>query len=130
MTAIADLETRRSVWLGFSELYLDTDPAPAYASLARTLAASPYPLDELRRILFEEVHPVVRGNLLASAGVWNGFDPDWLCGRIAARQARPRWLRLPAGLLAATAKAAWRELEPRIARLRGVGSAFPQNTSK
>ena len=130
MIGIADIGTRRGVWVGFSELYLDTDPAPAYDCLARILAASPYPLGELRRILLEEVHPVLRGNLLSSAGVWNGFDPDWLCARIAARLARPLWLRLPAGLLAATAKAAWRELEPRIARLRGVGSAFPQNTSK
>ena len=130
MIGNADIETRRGVWIGFSELYLDTDPAPAFDSLARSLAASPYPIGELRRILFEEVHPIVRSNLMASAGVWDGFDPDWLCARIAARLARPRWLRLPAGLLAATAKVAWRELEPRIARLRSAGAAVPQNTSK
>ena len=104
--------------MGFSELYLDTDPAPAYESLARILAASPYPLGELRRILLEEVHPVLRGNLLSSAGVWNGFDPDWLCARIAARLARPLWLRLPAGLLAATAKASWRRRTASMVRVQ------------
>ena len=78
MIGIADIGTRSGVWVVFSELYLDTDPEPAYHSLARILAASPYPLGELRRILFEEVHPVLRANLLSSAGVWNRFDPDRL----------------------------------------------------
>lgn len=130
MRDIADIEMRRGVWISFSELYLDTDPVPAYAHVARTLAASPYSLDELRHILFEEVHPIVRANLWASAGIWDGFDNDWLCARIAARLARPRWLRLPAGLFAATAKTSWRELEPRIARLREAGTVVLQNTSK
>ena len=79
---------------------------------------NPPTLDELRRILFDEVHPAVRGNLMVSAGVWSGFDADWLCARIAERRQRPRWLRLPSVILAAAARASWAELESRIVRLR------------
>ena len=73
-----DLAHRRPVWEALSELYLDTDPVPSHEARARQLAASPYPIEHLERILSEEVSPVCQSNLRAVTGVWTGFDARWL----------------------------------------------------
>lgn len=108
----SELNLRRPVWLALSELYLDTHPA--WHRVAAQCARSPFDLTELRRILFDEVHPVVGSNLRSVAGVWDGFDEDRLVAAIMARQRGPcfrlAWWedrRYP-----------WRELKPRIAALR------------
>lgn len=88
-----DLANRRPVWEALSELFLDTEMSPeALAGIAHTLANSPYSADELRQILFDEVHPACSANLLSVAGVWSGFDADRLQARILARsRARLHW---------------------------------------
>ncbi len=89
---------RRPVWAALSCLYLDSDLTPDDLDhLVRVLAASPYSAVELEWILLTEVHPACVANLLAVAGVWAGFDADWLQDRIIARH-RARW-RWPARLL-------------------------------
>ena len=86
------------MWAAWSSLYLDTEPSPALQEAdARTLAASAYNLDELRHILWAEVHPACCGNLLAVAGEWGFFGDDWLRDRILARERSP--LRWPSSLL-------------------------------
>ncbi|HMB57703.1 MAG TPA: hypothetical protein VKM35_10900 [Arenimonas sp.] len=88
---------RERVWIALSDLYLDTDIDALIAPCARVLAAAPFSRDELAQLLFEDVHPVLAYNLAASAGVWEGFDHQWLCARIHARaqgwhaRMRPSW---------------------------------------
>lgn len=92
----ADLAARRPVWAALSELFLDTDIAPTLAWRVRTLAQSPYSIDELQAILVDEVTPACRWNLLSVAGEWAGFDLDALEGAILARAAqrsRSPWRR-------------------------------------
>jgi hypothetical protein len=92
-----DIINRRPVWAALSCLYLDTElSADDLAHLAEQLADSPYSVDELKFILFAEIHPVCLGNLRQVAGIWSGFDSDWLEARILQRQRA--WLRRPAWL--------------------------------
>lgn len=85
-----DLANRRPVWLALSDLFLDTDVTSLYDATARVLSASPYSLEQLESILFDEVYPVCCPNLLSVAGVWTGFDAEWLEHRILALNAFKR----------------------------------------
>lgn len=124
-----DLSARRPVWVALSDLYLDTDVTDACPYVARVLADSPFPVEHLRHMLFHEVHPVVRVNLLAATGVWTGFDPDWLVERIVRRRAWPRWRRVAARpfdrLLRSCAQDLWSQLLPLVvaARAQRAGAA-------
>jgi hypothetical protein len=109
-----DLDTRRPVWRALSDLYLDNSYRDFVRAAARALAPSLYTLDELREILWLEVHPVLVWNLWAPIGVWDGFDLDWLAGCILrseykrrGRKPRPACGRRYAQLL-------WRLLESRF----------------
>lgn len=83
---------------------------PDWNWVARACAASPYSLEELQRILYDEVHPVVHLNLWAVAGVWTGFDEEWLVSSILSRRRRPL-LRLP---WPEARRYPWRQLAPLI----------------
>ena len=87
----------------------------AYVSIAETLAASAYSLAELRRILDDEVTPVLQGNLCQVAGEWCGFDEEWLVEQISARFGKRRWR--PALL---NLDSDWRALTALVARLRNL----------
>lgn len=84
-----ELEQRRPVWDSLSTLYLDTDVTLLRGYRARTLAASPFTLEELEAILIDEVYPVCWTNVLNIAGEWAGFDPAWLQSRIVQRLTSP-----------------------------------------
>lgn len=89
-SGVDDDSARVPVWVALSDLYLDTAVETFHDAIADTLAASPFPLDELQAMLVHDVHPVLFTNLMAPAGVWTGFDPDWLVARIRARGGRRR----------------------------------------
>ncbi|MCQ4165646.1 DUF7079 family protein [Tahibacter harae] len=93
MNPADDLAARRPVWQAFALLYLDSDIEAALPGIAATLAAAPYSVAQLHDILRYEVNPVLHWNLHATAGVWDGFDADWLEREILRRSRRPRWLR-------------------------------------
>jgi hypothetical protein len=78
----AELSARRPVWEALSDLFLDTDTSLAREWRVRVLASSPYSIQELERILIDEVYPVCLPNLLSIAGEWAGFDSAWLEDRI------------------------------------------------
>ncbi|MBB3834290.1 hypothetical protein FHR55_002512 [Xanthomonas arboricola] len=103
-----------------SLLYLDTDSRDD-DGIAYVLAASPFTLMQLRPMLLHEVHPVLIGNLRSVAGVWDGFDPEWLAAAIQARRAR-RW-RWPARWRwRGYARTQWALLAPKIGALRAAVS--------
>lgn len=90
-----ELAKRRPVWVALSELWLDTKLQESdLAYIASVLKQSGYSLAELRAIHFNEVAPVVSPNLQLVAGVWDGFDEEWLCAAILrpVPQARPALL--------------------------------------
>lgn len=113
---------RRAVWLALSELYLDTDVSLLYPGLAETLSRSPYSENELWNILRHEVHPIVGANLRSTAGVWDGFDSEWLYGGIEKRLRRPAWLRPLGCVFCVYPRGQWRVLAPRVRALRDAGA--------
>jgi hypothetical protein len=113
-------DPRVAVWLALSDLYLDTEITPLHEPIARALAASPFPVRELERILWQEVHPVLRANLASVAGEWAGFDPDRLTSLIRARQARRRpWHRWTDRLGRDHVLPEWTRVRARLLALRG-----------
>ena len=121
--ATDDLDTRIPVWIALSALYLDTDVRLFHDSIARTLAASPYALDELQRILVDDVHPALHANLLQVAGEWAGFDDAWLVEHVQAVRRRPLWLRRLTRLSFGMVRDHWRALEPMIRKARNASAA-------
>lgn len=121
--ATDDLDARSPVWVALSALYLDTDVRLFHDGIARTLAASPYALDELQRILVDEVHPALHANLLQVAGEWAGFDEGWLVEHVQAVRSRPLWLRRLTRLSFGMVREHWRALEPMIRKARNASCA-------
>lgn len=117
-----DLDARRRVWNPLSELYLDTDYRDGVRRAVDVLAKSPYTLDELRSILRDEVHPILASNLCAPAGVWDGFDQEWLAQQILLNQRRGWWRSRP-WCSRRLLRHFWDLLEPRIRRRRDASAA-------
>lgn len=75
-------DPRVRVWEAWSELFLDTELSDNHINyIAEILAESPYSIEELQHIVNAEVAPVCGWNLFCVAGVWAGFDVDWLTER-------------------------------------------------
>jgi hypothetical protein len=81
-----NIEQRKPIWIALSEFYLDTELQDwDFRHIALTILESPYSLEEVKRINKYEVFPVLQINLLSTAGVWAGFDEEWLVGKITKR---------------------------------------------
>ena len=112
---------RESVWLALSELWLDTELDDGdLAAIAGTLAISGLAVAELEAIYLLEVAPVVWGNTWATAGVWAGFDVDWLFEGCRRNQRRRQslWHRLRCRVLRRpmtyATEAHWRTIRARL----------------
>ncbi len=91
----SQIEERLPVWEALSDLFLDTELQPHdYEYIARTLAASPYSEQELEDILAYEVYPICKWNLFCVAGVWSGFNREWIRGNMAPRYGKRPFFRL------------------------------------
>ncbi|HEX6041835.1 DUF7079 family protein [Longimicrobium sp.] len=84
-----EIQARLPVWDAIADLYLDNVvDARVIDSIARTLAASPFSVDELEAIYRYEVAPVVHGNLKTTAGEWAGWGHEWLREHMVPHVAR------------------------------------------
>ncbi len=119
MHLFPDLDDRIPVWEAMSCLFLDADVSLQREANAQELATSPYTVEELDRILSQEVYPVCGSNLQSVAGEWSGFDRDWLVATIQQRQGQAPgiWTRL-AGRMWLRRSADWRVLRSRISAIR------------
>jgi hypothetical protein len=92
-------EDRLSVWVTLSELFVGRALGDAdYEHAASTLATSGYSIDQLERILTNEVSPALRSNLgMLGVPEMLGWAPDELRAIICSRRARTsfvsRWIR-------------------------------------
>jgi len=74
-----DLLNRLPVWNALSDLYLDNEIDDAQEKqIVEICATSPFSIEQLDYIMFNELYPVLAGNLRSLAGEWAGFDPVWL----------------------------------------------------
>jgi hypothetical protein len=118
------IKLRKPVWVAFSDLFLDTDVTLIYGDIAQVCADSEYSAAELKEILFEEVAPVVSGNLMSIAGEWAGFNEDWLVKQITKPKTifrskvfyflKPRNFGLNGYI-----RGHWKVIEPQILACRG-----------
>ena len=111
-------DPRIPIWIALSDLYLDTDVALSHDCIARTLAVSPYSLDDLHEMLMYDVHPALYPNLLSVAGEWAGFDEAWLVQRIETIRRQPRWRRRISHWFVRDIGTQWRTLAPMIRAAR------------
>jgi hypothetical protein len=95
MFTTQEIERRRRVWDVVSELWLDTElQAGDLKRIAEVCIKSEYSITQLQEIYSCEVAPAVFLNLYTVAGVWAGFDSDWLSESIIKtdRSTLCRWL--------------------------------------
>ncbi len=87
-----DLSKRRPVWTALSTLYLDTELQKSdIKNIADTIKQSSYSLEQIKKINKYEVFPVLYQNLLNVAGIWDGFDKNWLVDEIIRSQKNRNW---------------------------------------
>ena len=96
--AACEIGCRRPVWAALSNLFLDNElESPDLNHIAAVVAASPYTVEEVEDILFDEVYPVLVVNLKSVIGEWAGFDLVWLEEQILLRERSifklPRWMQ-------------------------------------
>lgn len=95
MPTEAQIAERMPVWEALSEFFLDTELQPEDLTwIAKILAGSRYSTHELEEILFYEVYPVCKWNMLSVAGEWAFFPLDWIKEKMSARYDRRPRLRL------------------------------------
>lgn len=86
MISAQEIFRKRPVWYAISEFYLDIELGENdIKRIALILKESKYSIEELKRINYEEVAPVVSPNLMSTAGVWSGFDKVLLEDEIVKR---------------------------------------------
>lgn len=112
-----DLERRRPVWEVLSWFFLDSEMDDGdRRRMADTIAASGYTPDEIQHILWEELYPVLRTNLYGGAGVWEGFDLDWMQEQILSGTHRRTLVMRMMGVLpfgpALIIRQEWQQLLP------------------
>jgi hypothetical protein len=91
---------REDVWLALSELWLDTElMATDLRHISARLRNSGLSRDELQAIWLYEVAPLLWLNHWAVAGVWDGFEPQWLLAGCRRNQHASWWHRLKCRLL-------------------------------
>ncbi len=121
----SDIEQRKPVWIALADLFLDTDVTLNYPYIIRICSESPYSIETLRSILYEEVAPVVSINLLSITGEWAGFNEQWLIKEITKQvksnnSIQGKLLRLlPRMSCRLYVGEHWNSIEPKINILRG-----------
>ena len=86
-----DIVDRKPIWHAMQMLFMDTHEEKELANIARICAASKYSLTELESILYDEVFPACRVNLLTlPTPAWAGVQPEALTQRIVHKQRHGR----------------------------------------
>lgn len=76
---MADWEKRKEIWLCLSDSYLDVALSDTdYHRMVKLFESTHMSLNELMAIDLLEVYPVLKSNLISPAGVWTGFQEEWL----------------------------------------------------
>ncbi len=83
----------QGIYISLSRLYLDTELSDAELELmVIKFKSSKYDLSIIKEIDLFEVFPVLQTNLIVPAGVWDGFDEEWLIKECEKRKKKKRWI--------------------------------------
>lgn len=84
-------EARVRLWEALSGLFLDTEPTDVdFCHVARAIEQSGISLAEAEAVLWNEVFPVLHGNLESVAGEWVGWPREWLVANLRASVGPPQ----------------------------------------
>jgi hypothetical protein len=83
--------------MALSEFYLDTElTADELTRIHVVFVESGYSQKEILEINYNEVAPVLIANTWSTAGVWAGFDEEWVIESITKRvNKKPNKLQIP-----------------------------------
>lgn len=84
-----DIERRVGLWEALANFYLDTESDTFVPLAVEAARAGGFTLEEVEDILRWEVRPALYTNLISVAGLWSGWDRDWLVERIVDVASRP-----------------------------------------
>ncbi|MFZ1389035.1 MAG: hypothetical protein WBP46_04450 [Thiolinea sp.] len=85
------ITARKPVWIALSQLFIISEYQDSPETIARTLAASSYTIDEIDAILRYELTPALRANLSIFAWPGDAFDEAWLVKKLTPRINRQPW---------------------------------------
>jgi hypothetical protein len=116
----SDIDRRSPVWHCLSQLFLDMElQGQDYESIAGRLRASGYSIEELHRILQDEVTPAFASNLASVAGAWAGWSENTvrdIIVRSLQKRERSIWRILPLRWAHRRhVEAEWQKLAPLLA---------------
>lgn len=96
MSERAPIDAIRTARLAISELFLDTSlEEEDFVRLRDILYETKLPVNKLDSIYYEEIAPLLYGNLESTAGEWSGFDPDWLEHEILRKSSEGAIRKIP-----------------------------------
>ena len=111
-----DIADRTPVWGSMQDLFMDTDVSLSYDFIAERCAESKYSLQELEDILFNEVLPAMKFNMLdISAPEWAGFKTDWVVQRVLEKH---RYGKRKPWMFYRYTNSHWKIILPKIERIR------------
>jgi hypothetical protein len=113
-----DVAARVPIWNCLQMFFMDTDPGLWLQNMAAVCAGSAYSIDEIEKILFNEVLPACRFNMfMLPAPEWAGFETNWLIQRILRKHRFGRGRPL---VLRRYTSGWWARLEPMIRARRAA----------
>ena len=78
-----DIDDRTPVWDCLQDLFMDTDVTLSYDYISKICGESKYNIEELEKILFQEVLPALKFNMFdLPAPEWAGFQTEWVVERV------------------------------------------------
>ena len=110
MLSTEEIERRVPVWSVMADLFLDTQYEQAdYVRIADHCREAGYPVDELKRIFFDEVAPAFALNLFDIAGEWAGWHDDFVREKVLRDLAPERriWHRIKRAIMLHHMEKAW-----------------------
>jgi len=90
-------DSEKTACTALSWLFLDTEATPnEIDDIVNTLRPLDISIDALDNIFRHDVFPILYPNLLSTAGVWEGFDQEWLLRQVETRRAESDadWVRI------------------------------------
>lgn len=89
-----DLEKRKPIWIALSHFYLDTElDKTDYGRIGKVFSESSFSIEKIKWINRHEVFPVLYLNMISVAGIWTGFDVEWLMNEIIKTSKKKRALK-------------------------------------
>jgi len=111
-----DIVDRTPVWDCMQDLFMDTDVSLSYDYIAQRCAESKFSNQELEAILFNEVLPAMKFNMLDfPAPEWAGFKTEWVVKRVLQKH---RFGKRKPWLFYRYTNSHWQMILPKIEKIR------------